>query len=234
MFPIRVILIETSHPGNIGAAARAMKTMGLESLHLVKPRQFPHENAVAMAAGAADILENAVVHPDLATALQDCQLVIGSSARTRHMEVPLITPRESAPIVHQYRQQGPVALLFGREQTGLSNEELLLCHYHIMIPANPVYPVLNIAAAVQIIAYELYAHKHTIPANTAPLLASTQETQYLLEHFEKVLQHIDFMNHKHSKKLMQRIQRLFLKAQLEPEEVAILRGFLHQVEQKCP
>ena len=156
---IRIVLVNTSHPGNIGACARAMKTMGLSALTLVQPKIFPSAEAIARAAGAEDILDNASVCDSLGQALSGCVLVIGSSARARTIEWPLLIPRECASRLVQEAAHAPVALVFGREHSGLSNEELDRCHFLTRIPANPAFASLNIASAVQVFAYEiLLAH----------------------------------------------------------------------------
>ena len=152
---IRIVLIRTSHPGNIGSVARAMKTMGLKQLYLVSPEQFPHDKAREMASGASDILNQAKVVSSLTEAIGHCSLVVGSSARERTIPWPLLTPREMANEIKLESPDTKVAILFGREQSGLSNEELECCHLHVQIPADPAYSSLNIAAAVQVIAYEL-------------------------------------------------------------------------------
>src|SRR3990167_617643 len=152
---IRIVLINTSHPGNIGSVARAMKTMGLVQLYLVSPLQYPHHKANEMAVGATDILEQAVVVETLDEAIADCALVVGTSARMRTIPWPLLTPREMAEKIKCEPKTSTIAILFGCEQSGLNNDALQRCHYHIHIPANPDYSSLNLAAAVQIIAYEL-------------------------------------------------------------------------------
>src|SRR3990167_2897844 len=154
--PIRIVLVNPSHPGNIGSAARAMKTMGLEKLYFVAPAQFPHAKAKEMAAGATDVLDRAIVVETLAAAIADCTLVIGSSTRSRTIPWPIATPREIAEKIKQTHAHSQVAILFGREQSGLTNDELHHCHWHVQIPANPTCTSLNIAAAVQVIAYELH------------------------------------------------------------------------------
>ena len=147
---IRIVLINTFHPGNIGAAARALKNMGLTNLYLVDPVDFPHTEADSRAAGAQDVLANAKVVSTLDEAIHDCQLVIGTSARNRTFDLPLLDARESATKILSESSQGNIAILFGRESKGLLNEELSLCNFHMFIPSNPDYPVLNISQAIQI------------------------------------------------------------------------------------
>ncbi len=152
---IKIVMVETTHPGNIGAAARAMKTMGLSQLVLVNPKSFPAEQALWRAAGAQDVLEHAQVKDTLADAIADCHLVVAASARQRRIPWPTLTPFECGQKAISFAQGGQVALVFGREDRGLVNEELQLCHYHAAIPANEIYPVLNVAAAVQVFCYEI-------------------------------------------------------------------------------
>ncbi|MBV8801935.1 MAG: RNA methyltransferase, partial [Gammaproteobacteria bacterium] len=152
---IRIVLVNPSHPGNIGATARAMKTMGLKKLYLVNPRLFPHTNANEMASGALDVLGQAVVVDELDEALTDCELVVGTSARERAIPWPQLLPRELADLARIEAQKTTIAIVFGREQSGLTNDELDRCHFHLIIPSNPDYSSLNLAAAVQVVAYEL-------------------------------------------------------------------------------
>ena len=153
---VRIVLVETSHPGNIGGAARAMKTMGLEQLWLVRPGRYPDPQAEWRAAGALDVLDRAVVVDSLDAAISDCTLVVGTSTRTRRIPWPLLTAREIGPRIRRESSQQPIAVLFGRETSGLTNDELQRCNVHLQIPANPAYPSLNVAMAVQVVCYELY------------------------------------------------------------------------------
>jgi len=228
---IRIVLINTSHPGNIGSAARAMKTMGLSQLYLVNPVAFPHEKAQEMASGAGDILAAAQVVLDLDQAIADCVLVIGTSTRSRTIPWPLLLPRQLAEKARETSPH-PIAILFGREQSGLTNEELHRCHFHVQIPSNPDYSSLNLAAAVQIIAYEL---------RLASLEESTQKTEWdyrpatahemegFYQHLEQVLVAIDFLNPKVPRQLMTRLRRLFSRARLDAMEMNILRGILSAI-----
>ena len=162
---IRIVLVHTSHPGNIGAAARAMKTMNLQHLVLVSPKCYPHPDAIARAAGADDILHHCEVVDTLSEAIADAQLVIGTSARMRHLSWPQLTPRECGQTAVRHAQDQDVAIVFGREKSGLSNDELQLCHYHVQIPCNPDYASLNLGAAVQVLAYEVkVAMQSVLPA----------------------------------------------------------------------
>ena len=228
---IRIVLVNTSHPGNIGAAARAMKTMGLSKLYLVEPQLFPHVKADEMASGALDVLGQAVIVKNLDEAIYDCELVVGTSARSRNIPWPMLSPRQFAEKAIQEKTN--VAVIFGREQSGLTNEELHRCHYHIQVPSNPDYSSLNIAAAVQVIAYEL---RVASLQNTSEELtwdvpfANMEQMQALYEHLERVLIKIDFLNPEVPRQLMPRLQRLFNRARLDVMEMNILRGILGAVE----
>lgn len=230
---IRIVLINTSHPGNIGSAARAIKTMGLSQLYLVEPKDFPHPKANEMASGAVDILENAVVTTCLDEAIADCTLVIGTSARNRAIPWPLLSPRQMAEKLVGEPAQGDIAILFGREQSGLTNEELQRCNFHIQIPANPEYSSLNLAAAVQVVAYEIRA---SMTADDKILeewdyrLANADEMEKLFTHLQNVLIEIDFLKLNAPRKLMTRLRRLFFRARPDIMEMNILRGFLTAVQ----
>lgn len=229
---IRMVLVATSHPGNIGAAARAMKTMGFGRLYLVSPASFPDKRAFEMAAGADDVLANAVVTKSLIEAVEDCQLVLGTSARTRYIAPSELTPRSQADLVQKQSDTTKVAIVFGREQSGLTNEELLRCHYHIHIPADPAYSSLNLAQAVQIISYELrlaLLGPSPLKQSSPEPLARVGEVEQFYEHLRAVLVEIEFLKLSNPKHLMQRLRRLFNRARLEPVEVNILRGILTQI-----
>lgn len=229
----RIVMVNTSHPGNIGAAARAMKTMGLSDLYLVAPHQFPHEKAVEMAVGAADILDKAVVVSTLDEAIQDCTLVVGTSARIRTVPWPLVNPRVMAEKVKAEAPLSQSAILFGREQSGLTNEELQRCHLHVHVPANPEYSSLNIAAAVQVICYELRMaslDQAEIPDEWDYRLATADEMERYFQHLEEVLIATDFLKVKAPRKLMTRLRRLYLRTRPDVMEMNILRGILTSVQ----
>lgn len=231
---IRIILVNTSHPGNIGSAARAMKTMGLTQLYLVAPDQFPHAKANEMASSAVDLLENAQIVRTLDEAIGDCTLVVGSSARMRNIPWPLVSPREMASKIKQEPGNGEIAILFGREQSGLSNEELQRCHVHVHIPANPDYSSLNIASAVQVIAYELRVaalNQETLPEEWDYRLATADEMEKFFNHLQEVLIEIDFLKMSAPRKLMTRLRRLFFRTRLDVMEMNILRGMLTAVQE---
>ncbi len=230
---IRIVLVNTSHPGNIGACARAMKTMGLTKLYLVQPKLFPSDEATVRAAGADDILLNASVCDSLEQALSGCVLVVGASARPRTIEWPELTPRACATQLVQGAAQGAVALVFGREHSGLSNEELDRCHYLTRIPANPAFASLNIAAAVQIFSYEiLLAQSVSVSAQDEHTPVGVEQMELFYTHIEQVLVQIGFLNPLHPRKLMRRLRRLFGRARPDQNEINILRGMLTEIERK--
>lgn len=225
---IRIVLIETSHPGNIGSVARAMKTMGLQDLYLVNPALFPHPKSLEMASGASDVLASARVVESMQEAIQDCALVVGTSARLRTIPWPIATPRAIAEKIAQSYQGQQIAVVFGRERSGLNNQELEHCHVHVQIPANPDYTSLNLAAAVQIIAYELRVALIT----EAPIKkwdyppANMDEMEKFFTHLEEVLVAINFLKLNAPRKLMTRMRRLFLRTHPDAMEVNMLRGML--------
>ena len=235
---IRIVLIETSHPGNIGAVARAMKNMCLSELYLVNPQQYPSATATARASGADDVLANAVVCTDLNEAIADCQLVIGASARLRSINWPELNPRQCAKLVTNTTDDDSIAILFGREDSGLTNAELDKCQYLVHIPTNPAYMSLNIAAAVQVICYEIFMAREessAVPASAQlPVMeqyatqdrASAKQMEGLFQHMEKALTEIGFLKPPSCQKLMRRLRRLYNRAGLDATDVNILRGVL--------
>lgn len=229
---IRVVLCRTSHPGNIGSAARAIKTMGLSRLYLVNPHQFPHAETYALASGAIDILEHAQVCDSLAQALDGCGLVIGLTARTRELSHAAVLPREAAELAMTVASEQQVALVFGAETSGLSNEELILCQRLAHIPANPDYSSLNLAAAVQVMAYEMRMASGVVSKikERSEKYATHDEIEGFFGHLEQTLIAIDFLDPALPKRLMARLRRLFTRAGLHEEEVNILRGILKAIE----
>jgi TrmH family RNA methyltransferase len=225
---IRVVLARPSHPGNIGAAMRAMKTMGLSQLVLVNPAVFPNSQADAMAAGATDLLAQARVCATLEEALADTTLVLGVSARRRDIVADVLTPPEAATRLLTEAQAAPVALVFGNETSGMSNEELSLCQGLVTIAANPEYSSLNLAAAVQVLSYEIrqaWLNHASWPA--VELDAATgDEVERFYAHLETALLELDFLNHGSPGKLMLKLRWLFARTRLAKEEVNILRGIL--------
>ncbi|MDF1678511.1 MAG: RNA methyltransferase [Legionellaceae bacterium] len=229
---IRVILVETSHPGNIGATARAMKTMGLSRLYLVAPKVFPDQKAIEMASGAQDVLDSAICVDTLDEALAGTQLALMTSARPRDIALPGLTPEAAARTMFEMSDDTEVALVFGRERTGLTNEELLRGHYHVEIPTNPAYSSLNLSQAVQIIAYEVIKHAASqlpVLQDKEAVLAEHAQVEQYYAHLEKVLEAIDFLKPSNPKQIMLRLRRLFNRAKLEMVEVNILRGILTQI-----
>lgn len=230
--PVRIVLVDTSHPGNIGAAARAMKTMCLDRLCLVRPAGFPSAEASARASGAADVLHEARIAASLEEALAGCRFVVGASARQRALPWPLLGPRDCARRVVVEAGQGEVAIVFGNEQSGLSNEQLQRCHVLTQIPANPDYSSLNLAMAVQVIVYEIRVAaggEAALPIRRETPLATADELELFYQHLERVLSGSGFLDTTQPKHLMLRLRRLFNRAELDENEVAILRGILSAV-----
>lgn len=233
---IRIVLVATTHPGNIGATARAMKTMGLSSLYLVAPKFFPHGDATVMSSGADDVLTHAVVTSSLEQALAGCHLVFGTSARLRTLPLNLCNPNQVAKKIATTPSTQKIAIVFGREHAGLTNEELLQCHYHVHIPTVPDFSSLNVSQAVQIVCYEIrmaHLQQHEQPSVVPKKLATEDEVQGLLAHIKQTVVDIDFIKsttNVHS--IMRRIYRLFHRTQLEKSEVHILRGFLKAAQRK--
>ncbi len=230
---IRIVLVETSHPGNIGSAARAMKTMGLTRLVLVAPKYHSHPEATALASNAPDLLEQAQVCGTLAEALAGCSLVMATSARPRHHNWQVVTPRECAGEVARLPVGETAAIVFGRERYGLSNDELGLCQRLVQIPANPEYPVLNLAAAVQLLAYELRLALQQ-PAGQ-PLLepgVGNEAMEDFYRHLERLILRTGFLDPDNPRQLMRRLRCLFNRARPDANEYNILRGILASVEDK--
>lgn len=239
---IRIVLVNTTHPGNIGGVARAMKNMGLNRLYLVAPRVFPDEQAVWRAASATDILDSAIVVPTLAEAIGDCQFVVGTSARERRIPWPLLDARQCAARIAHASSEEQVAVLFGRESRGLTNDELQLCNLHLTIPTSATYSSLNLAMAVQIVAYELFLQmsrldvpggdfaQNELPQSDtsqwdAPF-ATVENMQRFYTHLEETLIAIEFLDPAAPRQLMSRLRRLFSRVRLDEMELNILRGIL--------
>jgi TrmH family RNA methyltransferase len=235
---IRIVLVETSHPGNIGAAARALKNMALDELVLVRPRYFPHAEASARASGADDLLARARVVDDLATAVADCGLVLATTARERDQNFRILDARTAAQRLVEESAHQPAAVVFGAERTGLTNEELNCAHALLRIPANPDYAALNLAMAVQIVSYEiLLARSATVPVPSRPAraaaLATPEEMERLYVHLAEVLEQIEFRDRtQRGTHLMSRIRRFLQRAELDANEVNILRGILTAMQQQ--
>lgn len=233
---IRIVLVNTSHPGNIGGAARAMKNMGLSQLYLVAPKEFPAAAAVWRAAGAGELLDSAVVVDSLDQAIGDCGLVIGTSARGRRIPWPLLEPRECGQRAVNEASTHPVALVFGREDRGLTNDELQRCNYHVHIPSNPDYSALNLAAAVQVLCYEArmawldagerIASEQSVIDEWDRPPARNQDLEHYFEHLQRVLVELKFLEADNPRQTMTRIRRLYSRLRLDDMELSILRGML--------
>ena len=228
---IKIILIETSHPGNIGAVARAMKNMNISNLWLVSPKIFPSAEATSRASGADDILARATVCSSLQEAIADCNMVIGASARCRTISWPEMTPRECAKKIAITEPGNKVAIIFGRENSGLKNHELDLCHFLLRIPCNSEYSSLNIAAAVQVVCYELFIAAGKQEAivigdrGKTPKATATQMESFYT-HLYQALTDIGFMHPDKSKSIMRRLRRIYNRIELDIKELDILRGIL--------
>jgi len=230
---IRIVLINTFHPGNIGAAARAMKNMGLSQLYLVNPGEFPHPEADSRAAGGSDLLRQAVVVDSLEAAIADCPLVIGTSSRNRNLPWPMLNARQCGEQVVREAVQAPVAIVFGRERMGLHNDELRLCHFHVAIDADPAYPVLNVSAALQVICYEIWmAQAAARPQAPEPPREYPDQAAmaHFYQHLETTLKQIGFILPQHEGKTLTKLQRFFNRGRPELLELNMLRGILSAVQ----
>jgi tRNA (cytidine32/uridine32-2'-O)-methyltransferase len=233
---IRIVLVQTYHPGNIGAIARAMKTMGLQELYLVDPRDYPADEASSRAAGALDVLDNATVVETLPEALADCTQVFATSARKRNYTRPQVTAEEAAGWIKANPNE-KIAIVFGRERMGLSNEQLGLCQQLLYIPGNPEYDVLNIGSAVQIVSYELFKQfgMHRDEIEDSEILegeeyASQQDMERFYQHLESTLSDTGFLVKNHPGEAIQRLQQMFARAQPNAKELRMLRGILGSVD----
>ncbi|MYM63010.1 tRNA (cytosine(32)/uridine(32)-2'-O)-methyltransferase TrmJ [Pseudomaricurvus sp. HS19] len=234
---IRIVLVNTTHPGNIGGAARAMKNMGLSQLYLVEPREYPADKAVWRAAGAQDVLENAIVVETLDEAVAECGLVVGTSARERRIPWPLLTPRECGERAMVEAQHHDVAIVFGREDRGLTNEELQKCNYHVHIPANPEYSALNLATAVQVLCYEMRVAWLTAKEGQLPHFddwdqppADHKALELYFDHLQQTLETLSFIEPGNPRQTMTRLRRLYSRIRLDEMELSILRGVLTSVQ----
>lgn len=227
---IRIVMVKTWHPGNIGAAARAMKTMGLEDLVLVNPVDYPSDEATSLAAGAVDILTQARVAANLEDAIGDCQLVIATSARTRSHPWPIKECRDMSQQIIKEAHTGKVAILFGPERMGLSNEDLRRAHFHMDIPGNPDYNVLNVASAIQLVCYECFmAARHTFE-QTEKSYPLVHELDQFYQHLEDTLDRVGFLIKAHPGQAMLRLKRFFTRARPEKIELNMLRGILASMD----
>ena len=237
---IKIVLVETSHTGNMGSAARAMKTMGLTNLCLVNPVIKPDSQSISLAAGASDIIKQAQIFSSLEAAVADCSLVIGTSARPRSLQWPNLTPKECGDkIIAEACRHAQVALVFGRERVGLTNDELQKCHFHVSIPANPDYSSLNLAMSVQVLSYEirmslLSAQEASIKLDEQDIneYPKDEDIERFYHHLEQTLLQTGFINPHHPGQIMGRLRRLFTRARIEQQELNILRGILTSIDKK--
>lgn len=232
---VKVVLVGTTHSGNIGSAARAMKVMGLSQMVLVDPQCQVDAQAIALAAGASEIALNAQIYPTLEAAVADCGLVVGTSARSRTLEWPMLDPRECGEKLISEANQHSVAMVFGRERTGLTNEELQLCHYHVCVPANPEYSSLNLAMAVQLLSYEVrMAYLALQQSSRSSTLQEEyprhQELERFYAHLEQVIMQTEFISAQQPGQVMNKLRRMFTRARPEAQEINILRGILTSVQ----
>ncbi len=232
----KIVLVETSHPGNIGAVARAMKNMSITRLCLVKPKVFPSADATSRASGADDILSQAEIYDTLSEAIADCQIVLGASARDRSISWPELTARQSAEkLISSSQSEEKVAIVFGRENSGLKNHELDLCHYLLRIPCNADYSSLNLAAAVQVVCYELFVASGQVTESnigdkdTVPL-ASNNQMELFYEHLQQTIADIGFLHVDKTQSIMRRLRRIFNRIELDTKELDILRGILRYAQ----
>jgi tRNA (cytidine32/uridine32-2'-O)-methyltransferase len=233
---VKVVLVGTTHPGNIGATARAMKNMGILDLALVEPKEFPSDVATFRSKAAKDILEKASVHTSLEEAISKCELVVGTSARGRTVPWPVLNPREAAEEMHKSSLNGKVAIVFGREDRGLTNEELGLCNFHVHIPSDPEYSSLNLSQAVQILAYEIrlsyLQDRHVNKEYWDVELANNEQTERLINHMDELMQEVDFYDVENPRKLLVRVRRFFKRSKIDVMEANIFRGLFATIQKK--
>jgi tRNA (cytidine32/uridine32-2'-O)-methyltransferase len=233
---VKVVLVGTTHPGNIGATARAMKNMGILDLALVEPKEFPSDVATFRSKAAKDILEKASVHTSLEEAISECELVVGTSARGRTVPWPVLNPREAAEEMHKSSLNGKVAIVFGREDRGLTNEELGLCNFHVHIPSDPEYSSLNLSQAVQILAYEIrlsyLQDRHINKEYWDVELANNEQTERLINHMDELMQEVDFYDVENPRKLLVRVRRFFKRSKIDVMEANIFRGLFATIQKK--
>ena len=232
---VKIVLVGTTHPGNIGAAARAMKNMGIKNLSLVQPKEFPSDVAIYRSKAAKDILENAQVFNNLEEAIFDCELVIGTSARGRKVPWPILNPKQAAEEVSRSSSHHNIAIIFGREDRGLTNEELGLCNLHVNIPTDPDYSSLNLAQAVQILVYEI---RQAILGEQEDKdywdveLANNDQTELLINHMDELMQQVEFYDVDNPRKLLLRVRRFFKRSRIDVMETNIFRGLFATIQKK--
>ena len=232
---VQIVLVETSHPGNIGSVARAMKNMGLSKLVLINPKKFPHDEATALAGNAGDVLKVAKVFGSIQEAVQNSKIIFATSARERTIEWPVTSVKDAAQEINQLVAENiEVSILFGREDRGLTNEELQLSNKHLIIPAHPDYPVLNIAMSTQVVCYELYQASNIepiVPWQDFPEYTA-DELQHLIDHFNETVFKLDLIDPKNPKQILTRMERMFRRLYPDQMEGNFLRGFLKAVNNR--
>ena len=232
---VQIVLVETSHPGNIGSVARAMKNMGLSRLTLINPKKFPHDEATALAGNAGDVLEKAKIFGSIEEAVKNSKIIFATSARERTIEWPVASAKDAAQEINQLAAEGlEVSILFGREDSGLTNEELQLSNKHLIIPAHPEYPVLNIAMSTQVVCYELYQasqHEPIGPWQDFPEY-SAEELTHLIEHFNETVFNLKLIDPANPKQILTRMERMFRRLYPDQMEGNFLRGFLKAVNKQ--
>ena len=232
---VQIVLVETSHPGNIGSVARAMKNMGLANLALINPKQFPHQEATALAGNATDVLDNVKIFSSIREAVKQSKVIYATSARDRTIEWPTLSARDAASEMQELiTNEIEVSILFGREDRGLTNEELQLANKHLIIPAHPDYPVLNIAMSTQVVCYELYqaAQNNSVePWQDFPEYTS-EELNNLIEHFNETVEALELVDPNNPKQIMTRMERMFRRLYPDQMEGNFLRGFLKAVNKR--
>ena len=232
---VKIVLVGTTHPGNIGAAARAMKNMGFRKLILVEPKEFPSDVATYRSKAAKDILEEAEIFNTLEQAVADCELVIGTSARDRKVPWPVLNPKESAEEVAKSASYHQIAIVFGREDRGLTNEELGLCNLHVHIPSDPEYSSLNLSQAVQILTYEIrlcLLGQQKNQDNWDVALANNEQTERLIAHMDELMQEVEFYDIDNPRKLLLRVRRFFKRSRIDVMEANIFRGLFSTIQKK--
>ena len=233
---VKVVLVGTTHPGNIGASARAIKNMGIFNLALVKPKEFPSDIAIYRSKAAKDILENAEIYESLEDAIAGCKLIVGTSARARSVPWPVFNPRDAAEEMRKISKQGNVAIVFGREDRGLTNDELGLCNFHVHIPSDPKYSSLNLSQAVQILAYEIrlaYSRDEVISEVKWDVdLANNEQTERLIDHMEELMQDVEFYDVENPRKLLLRVRRFFKRSKIDVMEANIFRGLFSAIQKR--
>ena len=232
---VQIVLVETSHPGNIGSVARAMKNMGLSKLALINPKKFPHDEATALAGNAGDVLEKAKVFSSIEEAVQNSKIIFATSARERTIEWPVASVKDAAQEINQLASKEiEVSILFGREDRGLTNQELQLSNKHLIIPADPEYPVLNIAMSTQVVCYELYQASNLEPIGPWQDFPeyTSEELQHLIDHFNETVFKLDLIDPKNPKQILTRMERMFRRLYPDQMEGNFLRGFLKAVNNK--